>query len=170
MLTEIKLAIAAAAFLVTAFGAGYAVHRFDDVRYLALETKYSAAEGEAKDAQLAKLKAIADKGDAIANTSAIKQIQIVTRTITNLQEVTRYVHDTHTVGCITYGFVRVLDAQVLGVAAADLPLAAGITDDTCAPVDPVALASSIVANYGAAKANAEQLNSLAAIGQSAADH
>lgn len=163
MLTEIKLAIAAAAFLVTALGAGYVTHRFDNVRYITLEAKYASAESEAKDQQAAKLKLIHDHGEVIAGLSAIKQGEITTRTIINLKEVTRYVHETKIVGCITYGFVRVLDAQVHGVSPADLPLPAGLTDDACAPVDAVALANSIVANYGAAKANAEQLNSLAAL-------
>lgn len=162
MLTEVKLAIAAAAFLLTAFGAGYVTHRFDNSRFIALENKYAGVEIEAKDAQAKYLKAIADKGDAIAGVSAQQQIKIVTRTITNLQEVTRYVHDTHIVGCITYGFVRVLDAEVFGIGPADMSIPAGITDNTCSPIEAVALANSIIANYGAARANAEQLNSLSA--------
>lgn len=64
--------------------------------------------------------------------------------------------------CIPYGFVRVLDAAILGVRPDDLPLPTGASDDACAPVVASHLAAEIVANYGLARQNANQLDALIA--------
>jgi hypothetical protein len=92
---------------------------------------------------------------------AKKQAQIVTVTNTVTKEVPKYVP----IGSkcpVTIGLLRVLDAAVLGVDPAQLPLGPGQSDESCADVDARTLALNIVANYGACQANAQQLTSLQA--------
>jgi hypothetical protein len=54
----------------------------------------------------------------------------------------------------------VLDAAALGVDPDTLSLAPGQSDGSCAPVKASDLAASVAGNYGAARANAEQLTAL----------
>lgn len=65
-------------------------------------------------------------------------------------------------GCITYGFLRSLDAAGLGVDQADLGVPAGQPDDACAPLSAADAAAAIGDRLSDARANAEQLNSLEA--------
>jgi hypothetical protein len=94
---------------------------------------------------------------ALANVSM--NIEIAGSAI--LVEVPRYV--TKDQACITYGFIRVLDAAAHGVDPATLNLPAGKSDGTCAPLEPAVVASKLVANITAAKLNAEQLDALSAV-------
>lgn len=97
----------------------------------------------------------------IASHAAAEDQKIVTRTITLIKEVPRYVTPAQDArSCITYGLVRVLDAAALGTRPAELPLPAGQSDDACAPVASSALASSVAANYGVALQNSTQLDAL----------
>lgn len=104
--------------------------------------------------------------DQITTTSAVAeaaaQERIITRTITLTQEVPRYVTTTveRRIGCVPWGLVRVLDAAASGANPADLIPPAGQPDDACSPVTPLALGQSVVANYGVAHQNAEQLDAL----------
>jgi hypothetical protein len=66
-------------------------------------------------------------------------------------------------GCITYEFVRHLDAAIVahGPASA-LPLPAGKPSDTCAPVDAVTVVRWLLGIVETAQANGQQLNDLIA--------
>lgn len=101
--------------------------------------------------------------DKSAGTNDQVQTKIVTQTITLTEKVPVYVHDQIPVpGCVSYGLVRVLDAAALGAQPEDLPLPAGVTDDTCSPLKPSDLARGVAKNYGLARQNAGQLDGLIA--------
>lgn len=145
-------------------GTAFVTHRVDEVARLDLLNQYqrqqTAAVQAAKDLQ--------KKQDDVALTTAVHeataQQKIVTQTVTIRQEVPKYVTRTLTkhdsVACVSYGFVRVLDAAALGVDPADLPLPAGKSNDSCTALDPVALATAIADNYGITRQNAQQLDDL----------
>ncbi len=124
-----------------------------------MKAGYIEAEKKAVELALARQKAQneVDKNAAVNEAKAQNKIVEVTHTIR--EKVPVYV-PTATKCAVTVGFVRVLDAAVLGVSPGDIPLAAGQSDDSCAAVDPRTLALNIVANYGACHANAQQLTSL----------
>jgi hypothetical protein len=80
----------------------------------------------------------------------------VTRTI--LREVPAHVGaQTDSRFPLAWGLVRVHDAAILGVDPAQLSLPAGQSDDTAAPVKASDLAANDAENFGACRANAEQL-------------
>lgn len=121
---------------------------------LAHEKALSVAREEAREDQ--------KKVDQIALEKAVADAEaqevIITRTHTIKEEVPYYVKDTST--CITVGLVRVLDAAALGADPADLALAPGEFNETCADVTASALARNIAGNYGLFHQNAQQLSSL----------
>lgn len=86
------------------------------------------------------------------------QERIVTKFRNIIEEVPIYVQDTS--ACITYGLIRLLDAAALGADPKDLLLPASEYNENCAPVKATDLAKSVVRNYEAAHANAQQLTSL----------
>lgn len=98
----------------------------------------------------------------IASTAETKaQAVIVTRYRTLLKEVPTYVTQNADTKCVVpVGFVRLLDAAAAGN---DLPAASpspGESYDAPAHVELDTVASSVVSNYGAANANAQQLKAL----------
>lgn len=146
---------------------GVVVHKVDQASYAALQSRYDKRElawgqavQKAKDDAARTQKAQDDATLAHAITEAQAQERIVTRTQTIIQKVDHYVTDRST--CITYGLIRVLDAAATGRDPESLQLPAGQSDDACAPVDAPTLARSVVANYGVARQNAEQLDGLIA--------
>jgi hypothetical protein len=102
------------------------------------------------------------KSNAAAETQAQSKIVIQTRVI--IRKVPVYVSsDLHPpVGCVTNGMLRLHDAAVLGIDPADLPPPTGQPDDACSTVTPSDFMAVVVGNYGAARQNGEQLNSLEA--------
>lgn len=66
------------------------------------------------------------------------------------------------VGCITFGFLRSLDAAGLGVDPAGVELPPGQSDDACAPLSAADYAAAIGDRFSDARANAEQLDALEA--------
>jgi hypothetical protein len=137
------------------WGGNIAGHRAEREHWEAAQAKATAA---AVQAALERR----DKEHAITLAAAVHDAQaqerVVTRTLTITKEIPRYVKDT--AGCITVGLVRVLDAAVHGADPAELPLAPGQFDETCAPITASALAEAVVRNYGACHGNAEQLTGL----------
>lgn len=99
-----------------------------------------------------------DKAVAAADTAA--QAKIVTRYKTLLKEVPTYV--TKSTPCIPWSVVRLHDAAVLGVDPSALSLPAGQSDDGCSDVTAGAFVDTVIGNYRAAQANAQQLNDLIA--------
>lgn len=159
-ITIIKLCIAGLAVILSAGSSAYFIHQYDGAKLARVQAGYATAQLAADQASQKYVQAIVARGDAISGAYATQRIQIETQTITNIKEVTRYVHETTVVGCITLGFVRVLDAAVLGVTPASLPLTPGSTDDTCSPLKAADLAGAIIENYGVARSNAAQLDAL----------
>ena len=96
---------------------------------------------------------------------AVAQAAIVVKTRTITKEITRYVPSKAPVSgvpCITVGMLRVHDAAVAGVDPGDILPPAGSADAACSTVAPSDFMAGVVANYGVAAANAEQLNALEA--------
>lgn len=164
-----------AALLCLSLGA-YSMHRWDASTVAQLKEGYAHAQAAAlmdAVARQAKLDAVTMKE---AEQASAKQAATEAAIAAQLKEArthvnylsTQLVHAkdrqgrtvTRTVGCVTYGLVRVLDGAVFGVTASSLRLPASVSDDTCAPVAADALARSVAANYGRAKLNAQQLDGL----------
>lgn len=169
------VAVAVVAATVAGSGAGWLTHKVDLTKYQALELKDAKGVTVALEAQAEALRKVAATQHAVdmeatqgAVAEAAAQNRIITRTITVTQEVPHYVTvQADAVSCIPYGLVRVLDAAALAgpngsVSPGDLALPAGQSDDACSPVKASVLAASVVANYGTAAQNAEQLNALEA--------
>lgn len=162
-LTAIKLAVAGIALLGALGGGFYAGYRWELGAYEQRVASDALAVQKVQAAAMTLTRTI----DAHNTTAAVKdaqvQQQIVTKTVTLTREVPVYVHDK--IACpsgVTVGFIRVLVAAERGVDPASLSLPAGVTDDTCAADAQSDLAAQIVADFGAANANAQQLNDLIA--------
>lgn len=98
---------------------------------------------------------------AIAEAKA--QAAVTARTITLTKEIPVYVTaEAERRACVPVGVVRLLDAFALGVDPATLSGAAADADDACAPIKAADFSARLLANYAAARANAEQLNALIA--------
>lgn len=160
-LQTLKMILAVCLLLGSATIAAVITHKIDSAALLKVENGYLAATAkavnEAKIIQAAEDKVSLDA--AVAEATA--QQQIVTQTVTLTKEVP--IHVPFSSKCaVTVGFVRLLNAAVLGRSTADLSYASGQSDDACAPVDARTLAASILVNYAASSANAEQLTALQA--------
>jgi hypothetical protein len=158
-LDTIKLIGAGLLALLLVVGTAVITHKVDSAALLQQQKDWQMAQTkaveEAKALQAAQDKVSLDA--AVAEAAAQQKIVTVTNTIT--REVPSHVQATAH-GCITVGFVRVLNGAILGNGTADLSYAAGQPDDACADTDPRTLALNIVANYAAAAGNAEQLGGL----------
>lgn len=129
-------------------------------------------KGQVKDAKAAAAQVEKDRvkerslwqlGEVSQQRHEAIQTKIVTEVKTIQQKVPVYVHDQIPVpGCVSYGLVRVLDAAALGKQPEDLPLPAGVTDDTCSPLRPSDLARGVAENLGIGRQNAAQLDALQA--------
>lgn len=142
-----------------AFGAAFVTHKVDQAALLKVENGYqvaqAAAVAQARAAQSAEDKVSLDA--AVAEATAQQKIVTITNTIT--REVPNHVPLTSKCA-VTVGFVRVLNAVILGNGASDVSYAPGKSDDACADLDARALAGSIIGNYASAIANGEQLAAL----------
>lgn len=159
-LTSIKLiAILAGAVLIAAFAAT-TMHKVDQAKYNQLLLNYSQAQ--VKVVQQARVEQAAQ--DQIALNSAVDEATAQQKIVTQIQTIEKEVikHVPDTTNCITYGVLRVLDASARGVDPDSVPLPTGQSDGTCAGVTPSTLVTIIADNYGAARANAEQLAALQA--------
>lgn len=155
--------------IIVAFIGGVALggglmHKFDDGRYQRLVAQDAKHEAAAVTAAAKDAKASQARQDAITAastaTEAVAQQRIVTHTLTLTKEITRYVPQQIAVACVPVGVVRLLDGAAIGVDPAQLPDPAAQPDDACSTVTTADLAAGVIANYGAARANAEQLNAL----------
>lgn len=157
-INPLALYFAGGLMLAAMIGTGFVVHRFDDAAKQKMIAGYAMAQAKAIEQalKLEKKQNSITLAAAVADAAAQEKIVVHTQVVT--REIVRHVKDTST--CISFGFVRVLDAEVLGVAPADLALPAGQSDDACAPVTPSALAEHVAANYGRARQNARQLEDL----------
>lgn len=157
---------AAAAVLSAAIvgsGVGYVVHRMDAATINEMKLADAKAEAAAYKQGLALQKNLdaATQLEAVAEATA--QQQIVTQTVTVTKEIPRYVtvHQDAVV-CVPYGFVRLLYSAERGLSPAALGLPPGQSDDACTGLKLSDLAAGLTADYGASRANSEQLDALIA--------
>ncbi len=159
-ISAIKYAIALGAVLIFSTLSAYTMHRIDAGTLAKVERDYALAQGKAVSAALVLQKKQDDVMLHAAVAEGLAQQQITIQALVITKEIPTYVHDFKMVPCVSFGLVRVLDAAVLGVAPDKLPLPAGQSNDTCTTISAAALAEHVTANYGTARANAEQLNAL----------
>lgn len=156
--------LGAAAIAIASFAAGGTlVHKIDHGAYAQLQLSYAKAEAKAQAAAAANTQAQAALSQETGTAEALAQQSIEGQTRTIIREVPRYVtvHQ-DAVGCITWGMLRVHDAAAIGVDPGALVPPAGQSDDACSPIEPSDFAAAVAGNYAVARANAEQLNALAA--------
>lgn len=149
---------------IGAFAAGgFTMHKLDDARYekrLALEAQAIAKAEHAARAGEQRQTAVVV---AAAGTAASHQERILTHTVYLTQEIHDHVPPVvDTRPCVPWGFVRLHDAAAWGVGIAETGAPAGQPDDACAPFAWADIAAVVVANYGAARQNAQQLDDLEA--------
>lgn len=159
-LSSLKLIVAAIGALALVIGTAVITHKVDQAALL----KQQAAWKDAEIAALNQARVLQQAEDKVSLDAAVAeataQQKIVTNTVTVVKEVPSHVPLTSKCP-VTVGFVRVLnDAVFLGTGTTGPTYAPGQPDDACAPIDPRGLAASIVSNYAAAGANAEQLTAL----------
>jgi hypothetical protein len=149
--------------LLAGAGTGYVVHKMDSATIAQMKLDDANAEKVALNKALSEQQAIDQSNQEAAVKEASAQTKIITQTQTITKTVTLHVHDKILCpGGITFGIVRVLYAAENGLDPATVPLASGQSDDSCAAYEPSQFTSDIAADFGAARANAEQLNSLIA--------
>jgi hypothetical protein len=145
--------------LAAALWGAFCMHRWDEGVIADLKLADARAQAASLSAALRKQAAQAALSQAASLREAAAQQALAAHSRVILEEIPRHVANDHR-PCVPYGLVRVLDAAATGADPAALPLPAGRTDASCAPVTATALAARIAANYTAARANAEQLNAL----------
>lgn len=97
----------------------------------------------------------ADASQRVGKSVTVKTAEVRTRTEYLTREVIRYVPIDPTRGSLPVGFVRVHDAAATGLPIA--PDGAGRADASPSGVDDVALAETLVGNYGTCHVWEEQL-------------
>lgn len=135
-------------------GLAYVKHEWDAGQ----RARVQVHAAQAANVRITRTVAASDHAAATAEASAQTRIVVRTRTLT--ERIPVYVPVSSP--CIPWGVVRVHDAAVLHVDPGSLQPPAGQPDDACSDVEPRAFVGAVVANYGIADANAEQLNALEA--------
>lgn len=150
---------AAVGALVAGSAAGYITYKVEHGRLV----RYQLESAEAKAKAIAHAVAIQIKQDGINQTAAVEQAKRDQREadLRSLEPERIIVHVKDSSTCITYGFVRVLNAAASGDDAA-FGLAAGQPDDACTTVTWRSLAGDLADDYISARANTQQLDSLIA--------
>jgi hypothetical protein len=118
------------------------------------------ATGHAQVAQVAAVTKTLTVQDQAAEATAQEGLGGQRAVIT--KEITHYVSviPSPPVGCVTWGMLRLHDAAVLGVDPGGLGDPAAQPNDACSTVAPSVFMAAVTDNYGAARANAEQLDRL----------
>jgi ElaB/YqjD/DUF883 family membrane-anchored ribosome-binding protein len=146
--------------LGSAAGGSWVTHRFDAARYESLKASYANAQADAmKQAADLRTRYEERRQSEAAAWNQQKQI-LVQRARTANRKVERYVKE-RPGSCITYGALRLLDGSgVLGIEPERLPLPAGKSDDSCAPLTAVIFYRSVLENFSACRQNSAQLDAL----------
>lgn len=140
---------------------GLLVHRLDAAKLLAVQLADSKAQTAAVAAAMVAQGKIAAANEAAAVKEARGQAKVVHDTEVITKEIPTYVTSVQDArACVSFGLVRVLYAAEHGVAPSSLQLPAGSSDDACTALRSSDLAASLAADYGAGRANAEQLDAL----------
>jgi hypothetical protein len=154
------LAAACLAALLAGSATGYVVHRLDEGAIAAIKLAGQAAQTRAikDEAAIRQSQDQANLNAALAEANA--QAAIAARAHIITKEIT--IHVPQAQSCIPYGLVRLLDDAATGSDTAGTPIAAGQSDDACAPISWRAFAADLASDYADGRANAEQLNALEA--------
>lgn len=152
--TILKWSAIALAVVVLTGGAAYVKHEWDAGQ----KARVQVQAARAINTRVTHAVATSDHAAATAEVKA--QERIVVRTRTLRERIPVYVPVN--APCIPWGVVRLHDAAVLHLDPGSLQPPAGQPDDACSDVAPRAFVDAVVANYGTADANAEQLNALEA--------
>jgi hypothetical protein len=142
-------------------GGAYEEHRIDAAKLTSLELSYQTASATAAAQAAATQKQLDAATSAATTAAATQQAALNNQLQAEVLSVPTYVK-TPATPCVPWGFIRVLDATVLGSDPASLPLPAGAANDACSTFSYATVAASIVVNYGHAKFNAAQLTALQA--------
>ena len=120
-------------------------------------------------AQTAVVKQVTAVTSLITKDDQTKEVlvqgEIAAKTKTITMEITHYVPrpgPSVSVPCISNGMLRVHDAAVLGVDPSTILPPAASPDAACSTVAAADFMATVTINYGAARANAEQLTALQA--------
>lgn len=157
------LIIGTVTLAVGAASGAWVGYRIESGKVAAIRT--ADAEAETQAVKLADSNRAAQ--DAVTLASALSEAEAQEKVITVTQTITKEIpaHVPPAVDatvCVPYGLIRLLDASALQADPDSLSLPAGQSDGSCAPVKASALAQSVIANYGIAQSNAEQLTALQA--------
>lgn len=148
--------IATLVMVASLVGSGaYVDHRIMSAKFASFEASAAKAQAEAVADAAARQKELDDATLSAAQAETDTQRRLAAGTRAQLSYLRA--HPTH-IPCVPWAFVRVLNASILGVAADSIRLPAGAADGACAPVSADTLARTLVANFGNARANAEQLS------------
>lgn len=141
------LAVAAVSGALVAYG----THHWDlgTINGLKASTAQATAQAvqKAKDKQAAQdaLSAQSQVKAAIERQKSLDASQVI------VKEVTRYVTPKQdSTDCVRLGSLLLLYAAVHQVDPGSVPVAPGLSADTCTPVKPSALVGNIISNYGQA--------------------
>ncbi len=159
-LGNIKLLGAVVGIAATVAAIAVVTHKIDDARYKALELSVAEAHAKALQQALDEQKRLDQVAADAARREAAEQAAIAADIRRQLAEVKRHVVAPVAPYCVPYGLVRVLVAASRGVSADSLPLPAGKSDGSCTALEWSDLAAALVADYGIARGNAEQLDAL----------
>lgn len=145
----VALAVCGVVLLALADARGYRRGELAERGRWETRLKADAVKARAKEAR------DANAGQEVGKAVAVKQTEIRTRTEYLTREVVRYVPIDPARASLPVGLVRVHDAAALGLPVASDP--SGRADGEPSGIDDVALAETVVGNYGACHANAEAL-------------
>lgn len=124
--------------------------------------KATIAAGKAQAKAVTAAQTVITKASAKGEEQAQKIIEEQTRVIIKKVPVYVSADPGRTVGCITYGMLRLHDAAIIGIDPADLPPPTAQPDAACSTVAPSDFMAAVAGNYAVARQNAEQLNALEA--------
>lgn len=142
----------------------YVEHQVDEGTIQKMDASYAAAQASAVAASAALQKQVDDQALAAAQQETLAQAAQTA----SLQQELSNVHTqapvlTKAIPCVPLALIQLLDAAVLRVPASSLAFPAGKSASSCSAITADELASSVVSNYSASNANAEQLNALIAL-------
>jgi hypothetical protein len=141
------------------FGGGfYSGHRWEENAFLKFKAEVVAAQAAATEAARAEQVRLDADALAAAQDYGAAQAREAARSSSLYEQVKHAPVPSR--ACIPWGLVRLHDAAALGADTDALAFPPRVTADACSPVGWRDLAQRIVANYGAARANAIQLDAL----------
>lgn len=156
-----SMLIGAALLTVASFGGGFYLEK-----RLAASTiaEMKLADAQAKVAAVQAVSAATQAQDKVVMDAAVaeaqSQQQVVNHTVYITKEIPAHVPPDSSCHVPTYGLVRLLNAAATGTSLGDIAAPASEPDAACAPISWDQFAADIADDYGAGRANSEQLNAL----------